>query len=191
MPWHADLEIVLMYDFGPYLVQVKPETADVWGQKPEALFARALANLTALQRPRWEAVADGVFRIVSDVSYEESFVLVDAVVSALDVRGDPVVVLPNRGVLLAAGSDDAAGLQRLIAEATRSMQEAPWAMSAALLRRVAGQWEAFEPGPDLASAVRAFELLSLAGTYSEQQFDVPAFPAAEWGQIVSAGEPLL
>jgi hypothetical protein len=169
MPWRADLEIVLMYDFGPYLAQVRPENAEVWGQSHEALFARAQANLGALHRPRWEPIAEGVFRIVSDVSYEESFVLVDAVIAALDVQGDPVVVLPNRGVLLATGSDDAAGLQRLIAEASRSMQERPWPMSAALLRRVAGRWEVFEPGPALASAVRTFDLLSLAGTYSEQQ----------------------
>ena len=169
MPWIADLEIVLMYDFGPYLAQVLPSTAEVWGQRREALFARAQANLTALPRPRWEPVGDGVFKIVSDVSYEESFVLVDAVVAALDVQGDPVVVVPNRGILLATGSDMPAGLARLLAEARRSLQERPWPMSAALLRRVAGRWERFAAGPALASGVRAFELLSLAGTYSDQQ----------------------
>jgi len=42
-------------------------------------------------------------------------------------------------------------------------------MSAALLRKVVGRWEPFEPGPALVSAARTFELLSLAGTYSEQQ----------------------
>jgi hypothetical protein len=169
MPWLADLEIVLMYDFGPYLAQVKPEHVEIWGQSSEALFARAQANLTALERPRWEPIGDGVFKVVSEVSYEESFVLVDAVISALQVQGDPVVAVPNRGVLLATGSDMPAALERLITEARRSMQEHPWPMSAALLRRVAGRWQLFEPGPALASAARTFELLSLAGTYSEQQ----------------------
>ena len=169
MPWLGDLDIVLMYDFGQYLAQVRPETAEVWGQNREAIFARAKANLVALARPRWDAIGDEVFKIVSDVSYEESFVLVDAVVATLPVQGDVVVAIPNRGVLLATGTLTPGGLDLLIAAATRSMQEAPWPMSGTLFRRAAGQWQVFQPDPDLAAAARRFELVSLAGTYLEQQ----------------------
>jgi hypothetical protein len=168
-PWIGDLDIVLMYDFGPYLAQVMPETADVWGQSQDALFARATAGLAALTRPTWQPIGDGVFRIVSEVSFEESFVLVNAVFESLAVQGDAVVAIPNRGVLLATGSDMPAGLARLIAEAQRSMQEEPWPMSAVLLRRTAGRWQPFKPSAELASAARTFELVSLAGTYAEQQ----------------------
>jgi hypothetical protein len=169
MSWLGDLDLVLMYDFGAYLAQVRPDTAEVWGQSHEAIFARAKANLTALERPRWEALGDAVFKIVSDVSFEESFALVDAVVAALQVQGDVVVAIPNRGVLLATGTLTPGGLKLLIAEARRSLQEAPWPMSGMLFRRAAEQWHVFQPDPELAGAARTFELVSLAGTYLEQQ----------------------
>jgi hypothetical protein len=169
LPWIGDLDIVLMYDFGPYLAQVMPDTADVWGQPEDALFARATANLATLTRPTWQPLGDGIFRIASEVSFEESFALVSPVFDSLPVHGDAVVAIPNRGVLLATGSDMPAGLARLIAEAQRSMQEEPWPMSAVLLRRAGGRWQPFEPAAELAAAVRTFGLVSLAGIYSEQQ----------------------
>jgi hypothetical protein len=169
MPWLGDLDIVLMYDFGQYLAQVRPDTAEIWGQSREAIFARAKANLAALERPRWEAIGEEVFKIVSDVSFEESFVLVDAVVAALEVQGDVVVAIPNRGVLLATGTLTPGGLELLIAEARRSLQEAPWPMSGILFERVAGQWRVLQPDPELVAMVRTLELVSLAGTYLEQQ----------------------
>ena len=38
----------------------------------------------------------------------------DSIFNFLKVRGNPVVAIPNRGVLLAAGSDDPAGLVALV-----------------------------------------------------------------------------
>jgi hypothetical protein len=167
--WHGDLEIVLTYDLGPSVMQVTAVTADPWGQGPDALFARARANLAALERPSWDELGDGVFHLVSDVSYEESFVLVDAIWNSVQVQGDPVVAIPNRGVLLLTGADSPAGLSRLITEAQRSMQEKPWPLSATLLRRVDGAWRPLEPEAPVVSAARTLELVSLAITYSEQQ----------------------
>jgi hypothetical protein len=168
-PWHGDLDIVLMYDFGQHMTGVTPDTADPWGQAHDAIFDRARANLAALERPSWEELGDRVFQIASDVTFEESFVLVNAVWKSLPVQGDPVVAIPNRGVLFATGADNAAGLSRLIAEAQRSMQERPWALSATLLRRSGDTWQPFVPDAELACAAHTFELVSLAITYSGQQ----------------------
>jgi hypothetical protein len=96
-------------------------------------------------------------------------VLVAAVFESLPVQGDPVALLPNRGVLLVTGSEMPAGLARLIAEGERSTQENPWPLSAVLLQRVSGRWQPYAPRPEVAPAAHRLELLSLAGTYADQQ----------------------
>ncbi|MBL8113582.1 MAG: hypothetical protein JNK60_11895 [Acidobacteria bacterium] len=168
-PWQGDLDVVLMYDFGHFMAQVMPETAETWGQSHDKLFEIGIGNLSALERPAWVPLGDGLFRIASEVSFDESFALVDEVIDGLEVAGQAVVALPNRGVLLAAGSESPAGLRKLVAEAQRSLQEQPWPLSGTLLRRAAGAWQPFAPPPELARDVRLLELLSLAGTYAEQQ----------------------
>ncbi len=167
--WKGDLDVVLMYDFGNFMAQVMPETAETWGQSLDNLFAIGIGNLSALQRPSWVPLGDGLFRVASEVSFDESFALVDEIFDGLDVPGDAVVALPNRGVLLATGSGSPAGLRKLVAEAQRSLQEEPWPLSGNLLRRVAGRFQPFTPSPELARDVRLLELVSLAGTYAEQQ----------------------
>lgn len=174
-PLTDDLAIVLLYDFGPHMSQVSHEKADVWGQPPEALRERALQNLRALSRPHWEDLNDGAFQIRSEVAYEETFLLVDEVINTLPVAGAPVIGIPNRGVLLAADSNDAQAVRALIARARHSLRHAPWPLSGTLLIRPADGWKRFEAPPDLASPTQALERLSLALTYQEQQSALQKF----------------
>jgi hypothetical protein len=168
-PLIDDLAIVLLYDFGPHMAQVNHERAKVWGQSTEAIRERALQNLRALPRPRWEDLNDGVFQIRSEVAYEETFFLVDEVVQALKFRDSPVVALPNRGVLLAADAGDSQAVRALITRARQSLREAPWPLSGTLITRQAGGWMRYEPGAQLVSNARALETFSLALTYHDQQ----------------------
>lgn len=168
-PWRGDLDIVLMYDSGPSLSGVNADAASPWAQNLDDVFARAAENLSALDRPSWQDLGGGVFQLASDVSFEESFVLVPDVWSSLPVKGNPVVALPNRGVLLATGTDDAAALSRLVDEAQRSMQERPWPLSGTLFQRVNDDWQPFQPDSRMASAAHTFELVALAITYAEQK----------------------
>jgi hypothetical protein len=71
------------------------------GIYPALLWSRALSNLRALQRPRWEPSSPGVLQVVSDVAYEETFLLVDEVRAALTFGADAVFAIPNRGALIA------------------------------------------------------------------------------------------
>ena len=167
--WHRDLDIVLMYDLGPSLFGVTADAAAPWGQTLDDIFARAQGNLSALDRPSWQDVGGGVLQLVSDVSFEESFVLVPDVWTSLEVKGSPVVAVPNRGVLLVTGADDPAAVLRLVDEAQRSMQQRPWPLSATLLQRFGNDWQPFQPDSRTASAARTFELVSLAITHAEQK----------------------
>jgi hypothetical protein len=168
-PLIDDLCLVLLYDFGAHMAQVSQEKADVWGQPPEALRARALQNLRALPRPHWEDLGDGVFQIRSEVAYEETFFLVPEVIQALNLRASPGIAVPNRGVLFAADSADRSAVGALIRRARHCLQHEPWPLSGTLLTHNGHGWTRFEAPPELTSPAQALEKLSLGGTYQEQQ----------------------
>jgi hypothetical protein len=168
-PWLGDLTLVLVYDFGPHIAQVVRDRADVWGQALEELRERALTNLRALSRPRWEPAGNGVFCLVSEVGYEESLLLVASIFDSLKVRGNPVVAVPNRGRLLAASSHETSALAALIELAQHAIQSAPWPLSGTLLERTANGWQLFEPPAELAAGARALQTISLAITYRDQE----------------------
>jgi len=168
-PLCEDLHVALLYDFGPHMSHVSQEVADTWGAPAAEIWSRALANLRALQRPKWEPVAPGVFRLLSAVSYEETFLLVDEVLAALPCGERAVLALPNRGVLLAADSADLEACGRLIVTARQHLEKSPWPLSGTLLQRVAGVWRAYEPPKEYASAVQSLRVYDMGYVYRDQK----------------------
>ena len=76
-----------------------------------------------------------MFQLVSEVAYEETFLLVEDVVNALPVTGHPVYAIPNRGVLLAADGTHPAAVKALIAESRQRPGNGPWLLSGLLFER--------------------------------------------------------
>jgi hypothetical protein len=71
-PWVEDVVMVLLYDFGQHMSYVPEHTAEIWGVPHAQIWARAMSNLRALARPRWESLDAGVFQIVSAVAHVQS-----------------------------------------------------------------------------------------------------------------------
>jgi hypothetical protein len=168
-PWVEDVVMVLLYDFGQHMSYVPEHIADIWGVPREEIWARALSNLRSLARPRWDPADAGVFRIVSEVAYEETFLLVDEVVGALPVAGRPVFTIPNRGVLLAADSTELAAVHALVAQSRQQMENSPWPLSGWLIERTPTGWGHYGPPDELAAAAHSFRTLDLARTYHDQK----------------------
>jgi len=80
--------------------------------------------------------------------HEAALLLVDDLWSgpsiAVKVRGEPVVAVPARDVLLVTGADDPAGLEKVRSAAARVLREGTDTLSADLLVWRAGRWVAFE-----------------------------------------------
>jgi hypothetical protein len=168
-PLAGDLKVRLVFDHGDAVAHVREDLAETWGQGTEALKARALANLAALPRPRWDSLGDGVYQAVSEVSYEESLLLVDAVVDALPFASSAVLMPTNRGVLLSCDSRDPQALRSMLGHAERFLSEHPWPMAATLLQRQAGEWREFVPTGELGEIHHCLSRLSIAITYNDQQ----------------------
>lgn len=168
-PLAGDFIVRLMFDRGQSLAHVQEELADTWGQNVESLKTRALGNLAALPRPQWQALEDGVYQVVSDVSYEESFLLVNAVVDALPFAASAVLMPTNRGVLLSCDGGNQNALRTMLTHAERCLRENPWPMGATMLHRQAGEWREFTPTGELAEIHGSLLRLSSAITYNDQQ----------------------
>lgn len=168
-PLAGDLMVRLMFDRGESLTHVQEDLAETWGQSLESLQARALANLAGLPRPQWQALGDGVHQVVSDVSYEESFLLVSAVVDALPFSSTAVLMPTNRGVLLACDGTDQNALRSMLGHAERFLREHPWPMAATMLQRQGGEWKEFVPTGVLGEIHGSLVRLSAAITYNDQQ----------------------
>jgi hypothetical protein len=153
---------VLLYDFGPRM-------SYIWGVSREALWARALSNLRARARPRWEPLDSGVFQLVSEVAYEETFLLVNEVIDALNFRNEAVFSIPNRGVLLAADGLHPAAVKALIAESRQRLENGPWPLSGLLFERAPTGWRRYDAPEALAEAARSLRTLDLARTYHDQK----------------------
>ncbi|MBB6093221.1 uncharacterized protein YtpQ (UPF0354 family) [Povalibacter uvarum] len=168
-PLCADIHLRLVFDHGHALAHVDETLLDTWGQTADSIRMKALQNLRALERPHWQLLGDGVYQIVSAVSYEESFLLVDAVIDALPFAATAVVMPANRGVLLSCDGSDDAAIRSLLAHADRSLREAPWPLSGTLLQRRNGEWIEFVPQGDTQDLHQSVQRISMAVTYSDQQ----------------------
>jgi hypothetical protein len=168
-PWAEDVVKVLLYDFGPHMSLVSEHIADIWGAPREEIWARALSNLRSLARPRWEPLDSGVFRLVSEVAYEETFLLVDEVIDSLSFGAQAVFTIPNRGVLLAADSCNPAAVNAIIAESRSQMESGPWPLSGLIFERKSNGWRRYDPPKEIVPAAHALRTLDLARTYHEQK----------------------
>jgi hypothetical protein len=171
-PLLADLELRLVYDHGQSVSAVPPKLADAWGVSVDALFARGLDNLAALQAPTWDDLGDGLFSLQSEVSYTESFVLVPKVVDRLPFAAHAVLAPCNRGVLLAADGRDEAALVQMVDLAILALQQQPWPMTHVLLERDGAGWKALARDGAVGRKLSEFKRLSEHGLYDEQKAEL-------------------
>jgi hypothetical protein len=168
-PFVGDLCLRLLYDYGPNMAHVGAELLNTWGQDAGGVRSQALNNLKSLQRPVWAPLANGVYKLQSEVAYEESWLLVDAVVDQLSFAQTAVLMPVNRGVLLAADGRSEAALCAMLQDALTSLQDNPWPMSGVMLTRHNGHWTEFKSQGIVAQRAKAVATFNLAGTYKDQQ----------------------
>src|SRR5271166_3109733 len=130
----GDLEVVIGYDHGQTISQVKASAAAEWGLSLELVIERARANLRALPTPTWQSAGDAVWQLQSIAGYNESFLQLPRTFEQLPAKGHALAMIPNRGVLIATGTDEPASISALLAAAKKSILEAPWPLCGELFR---------------------------------------------------------
>ncbi|WNG30839.1 hypothetical protein F0U62_47610 [Cystobacter fuscus] len=168
-PLGGFLAVGLAFDGPDTLRYIGPDELRRWGVSFEEALALALENLRRRSSESLEPLAPGTCQAPWQDTYAASRLLLEEVVRRCPVRGEPVVLVPHRDLLLITGSDDEDGLSR-VASMSLDALLAPRAMDGRALRLTSGTWVPFMP-ERLSNAWKDFrqlELFSRARDYDEQ-----------------------
>ncbi len=164
------LTALLGYDSEFSIGYVSQSTLDDWGVSWTEAFDAACANLLANSGDGFREVKPGVYASPWSDNYDSSRLLVPELLTDLNVKGRPVVVIPNRDTLLVTGDGDIDGLVAMLELTANALDEAR-PMRARPLVWVDGSWQNYFPTVD-SPVVRMIEELNLrsAGSdYAEQK----------------------
>jgi hypothetical protein len=154
------------------MMHLKAEMLSKWGVTLEEALAVAVENLRAVSfPPRFVPQGKGLFSSDYGDHYDASRVLLPELFAALELRGDPVVIVPNEyGPLLVAGADDEEGLVAMAHLAFDRVQ-GPRFLSGIPLRSNGTNWDAFCPPPGNPAFVpfRNLWCVSMSRGYARQK----------------------
>lgn len=170
VPLADQLAICLVYDLPESLMQIQQRHLEDWQVSFEEALEHSIENLRQMSNHRFQKLASGVWRSPWKDNLDASRLVLPELIRAHEIKGDPVVMVPNRDTLLLTGSEDEAGLSRLIEVATEEFEHAR-AISGFALRLEEDQWLPFLPDQEH-PAFEQFRLLaiqSLGGDYSDQK----------------------
>jgi hypothetical protein len=160
----------LVYDLRESMVQVQQHSLEEWKVTFDQAFEIAYQNLREVSQVRLEQVERGVWMSPWRDNYDPSRMLLTDFIRDHEVVGDPVVMIPNRGTLLLAGSGDADALGKLAAMAEEAYEN-PRSISGMAFRLDSDdKWVPFLPGESQPHYER-FKMLqvkSVGGDYGDQ-----------------------
>ncbi|WP_414439590.1 hypothetical protein [Burkholderia sp. 22PA0106] len=166
-PLCENIEVGIAYDGEFSLQRLNNKTFADWGVTFDEAFEIAIDNLRAESSKPWLALGHGVFVSQFGDFYDAARLLLTDVLYRQPIAGAPVVMAPNRAVLLLTGDRNEAGLQTLLAAAEEALRQ-PRALPPLMLRWSGTAWERFAPEP-LARKLHALRLQELAADYADQR----------------------
>ena len=161
------LEIGIAYDGEFNLMRLSEASLEEWGVTFDDAFDIAVDNLRLQSSTPWLALQNGVFLSQSGDFYDPSRLLLTDVLYRQPIMGAPVVMAPNRAVLLLTGDRNEAGLQTLVDLAEQALAQ-PRSLPPLMLRWSGVAWERFTPQA-LSPKLHRLRLRELTADYQDQQ----------------------
>jgi hypothetical protein len=150
-----ELSVALVDDDGDALYDLRETSLADWQVTLDVCMADALRNLA---KSPWILEQVGhIWRSCALDSYDAARILLHPAIGQLEVKGSPVVLVPDRDCLVVTGSDDIDGLRQIAATGHVRIEEASRLISGTPLVLRGSTWEEFEPP---AQARAAFAHLS-------------------------------
>lgn len=162
--------IELAYDLPQQSVHVMQDTLDEWKTALEEALKLAQGNLQAMTTVPLKVIRPGLYVSPWNDTYAPSRLLLPEYITSHQVKGEPVVAVANRDLLLLTGSQDPEGLEEM-ARRVHQAREKPRFMTGHVLVWSEGAWSLFTPEPDQSSFTDFLMLrqLSAAGAYEHQK----------------------
>jgi len=167
-PLAADIAQVLLVDAEDSVSLVPESSLASWGVTWDAALAQGLANLRARSNEVHIVEHQGVFAWQVNDSYDAGRILLTGALADVGVCGELVAMVPDRDVLLLAGSEDMTQLRALAAVAQRRFDEGGRLLSGWPLVLRGGQWQLFDPPAEVATEFRRVERRYASLAYRQQ-----------------------
>ena len=150
-PLNRELHIYYAHDTDSSVRYLSREEIAALGMGPDRLKEKAVSNLTNILPGIERRGEAGTYMVTAGGTYEASLLLFDAIWTKenFDVKGDIVIAVPRRDLLLVTGSEDENGLKTLDKLAELAVSEANHTVTSRLFVRKNGDWLPFEIADNL------------------------------------------
>lgn len=133
------LSVELVYDLPDSMGTIGKETLEGWGVGLDLALDVAYRNLCQGSAPRFRSPSPGVHVSAWRDNHDASRMLLPDLIRGLEVKGDPVAMVPHRDVLIVTGSEDVKGLG-VMADLTEKALSGPRFMTAIPARLRWDEW---------------------------------------------------
>jgi hypothetical protein len=159
----------LVYDWPDSVQSINEETLQEWGVTIYEALETALENLGE-STSTMARIGEHLYSFMSGDSYDAARIMLIDRISALELDGAPVAMVPDRETLFITGSEDYVGLQFMIELAAGRLGGA-YPLSGSPLILQDGEWVDWMPPPTCPAYPKFREMASrfLGSLYSEQK----------------------
>ncbi len=169
-PLNEELSVELVVDLPDSIRTVSKRDLTKWAVSFDDAMAIAKDNLWRASNQEFKRIRPGLFVSPWQDTHDASRLFLHDLIWQLPVRGDHVVAVPNRNLLIVTGSDDADNLVALAHLVDQAMQQ-PRPMIGQIFRLAGSQWHPFVPPPESPAhwPVKRLAMKSTARDYAEQK----------------------
>jgi uncharacterized protein YtpQ (UPF0354 family) len=170
-PLGDDLGLGLVYDMPDSMKPISNRELETWGVTFYEALEAARDNLRHVH-PQIIGPQEGpgTYVFTTNDGYDSSRLILLDLVRQFEVEGDYIAMAPGREMLIVTGSEDAAGLEAMIALAKKAFDQ-PRTVSGAALRLEGDEWVRWLPEADRPhyEELRGLWLQSQGQDYAEQK----------------------
>lgn len=164
-----EMGVGVVVDRGDAVLPVSQVQLDAWGLSLGQAMTVAAENLSRKARPEFKAIASGVYMSQYGDFYDAGRLLTTEHVRGLEVKGDPVAMVPHRASLLVAGANDAPALEAMIAAAHAVLRGGSSRLCCDMFRLTENGWTIWEPPGAASAALSNLQVAVLQSDYQRQQ----------------------
>lgn len=170
-PYNSELAVGLVFELSEQAADVTSDRRSKWGESFEILLDVAMKNLDVQGNPsRFEKLREGLYVSNTGDDYDAARLLMPDFLSGLELKGEPIVMLPLAATLLVADSENDTALMTA-ADLTLQAGQTSQGLSGFALKKTPTGWEPWLPPTERRSYEKLLltRLQSKARAYQEQQ----------------------
>jgi hypothetical protein len=169
-PLSDHLGVELVYDLPDSIALISQDTLEGWGVGFQLGLDVAARNLAEHSAGRFDRPRPGVYLSPWKDNHDASRLILVDLIRELPVKGDHLVMVPNRDTLIVTGSEDVQGMSKMADLTERAMSE-PRFMTGIPVQLQWDRWIPLrlDPAHPLYSRFELLRLHSTARDYAEQK----------------------